>query len=80
MSVEVRLHAIMRAFFTCVLSLSTGALMSFAQTPASAPPIASQRAVIDQYCVTCHNQKLKTAGFMLDQQDLAHVGDNAEVW
>jgi Protein of unknown function (DUF1592)/Protein of unknown function (DUF1588)/Protein of unknown function (DUF1585)/Protein of unknown function (DUF1587)/Protein of unknown function (DUF1595)/Planctomycete cytochrome C len=54
-----------------------GASVVFGQ---AAPPVISQRAVIDQYCVTCHNQKLKTAGVMLDQADLAHVGDNAEVW
>src|SRR6266853_496360 len=54
-----------------------GACVAFGQ---AAPPVTAQRAVIDQYCVTCHNQKLKTAGVMLDQADLAHVGDNAEMW
>ena len=38
------------------------------------------RALLDQYCVTCHNQKLKTAGLMLNQADLARVGDHAELW
>jgi len=38
------------------------------------------RAVLDQYCVVCHNQRLKTAGLMLDTLDLAKVGDHAEVW
>ena len=46
----------------------------------AAVSLSSQRAVLDQYCVTCHNQKLKTAGLMLDKLDLAHVGDNAEQW
>ena len=44
------------------------------------PSLLSQRAVLDQYCVTCHNQKLKTAGLMLDKLDLAHVGEHAEQW
>jgi len=43
-------------------------------------PLSAQRAVLDQYCVTCHNQKLKTAGLQLDKLDLAHVGDQAEAW
>ena len=43
-------------------------------------PLSAQRAVLDQYCVTCHNQKLKTAGLLLDRMDLAHVGDQAEAW
>ena len=46
----------------------------------AAGPLASERAVLDKYCVTCHNQKLKTAGLMLDKLDLAHVGENAEPW
>ncbi len=33
----------------------------------------SPRAVLDQYCVTCHNEKTKTAGLMLDKMDPARV-------
>jgi hypothetical protein len=45
-----------------------------------APSVSPQRALINQYCVICHNQRLKTAGLMLDGFDLAHVGGNAAVW
>ena len=51
--------------------------------PASAPPGASaakQRALIDQYCVTCHNDRLKTASLSLAQVDLAAAGDHPELW
>jgi hypothetical protein len=41
---------------------------------------AGERALLDQYCVTCHNQKLKTAGLTLDKMDVDHIGDGAEVW
>ena len=44
-----------------------------------APDASATRAALDQYCVTCHNQKLKTANLLLDQLDLAHLGDHAEV-
>jgi mono/diheme cytochrome c family protein len=44
-------------------------------TDTSAP-----RAVLDKYCVTCHNQRMKTAGLALDALDLAQLGDHAEVW
>jgi mono/diheme cytochrome c family protein len=40
----------------------------------------SERALIDQYCVPCHNQRLKTAGLMLDQLDLAQMHEHADVW
>src|ERR1700737_5334507 len=41
---------------------------------------ATPRAIFDQYCIGCHNERLKTAGLMLDKLDPAHVSDNAEVW
>ncbi len=41
---------------------------------------ATPRAVLDQYCVTCHNERLKTAGLMLDTLDLIAVPARAEVW
>jgi len=43
------------------------------------PDVSAPRALLDQYCVTCHNQKLKTANLLLDQLDLAHLGDHAEI-
>jgi cytochrome c5 len=53
-----------------------------ASAPSSATPqpAASSRPVLDRYCVTCHNEKLKTAGLMLDQIDVERVGDQAEAW
>ena len=47
--------------------------------PASAPA-ANPRAVFDQYCVTCHNQRLKTAGLMLDKLDAANPAANPDIW
>jgi hypothetical protein len=38
------------------------------------------RAFLDQYCVTCHNERAKTASLMLDKMDLTHVGDSADTW
>src|SRR6266850_1331882 len=46
---------------------------------APAPDSATQRALVDQYCVTCHNARLKTGNLLLDQLDLAHLADHAEV-
>ncbi|HTC87226.1 MAG TPA: DUF1592 domain-containing protein [Bryobacteraceae bacterium] len=41
---------------------------------------ASERALLNQYCVVCHNQKLKTADLELDKMDTAHIADHAEKW
>src|SRR5262245_56967705 len=49
------------------------------KVPASAEEVATQRALLDQYCVTCHNARLKTANLLLDQLDLAHLSNQAEV-
>ena len=40
------------------------------------------RALLDKYCITCHNEKLKTAGLVLEQQrvDLDHPSAGAETW
>src|SRR6476660_1163048 len=41
---------------------------------------AKQRAALDQYCVTCHNSRLKTGGLALDTIDVARIRDHAETW
>jgi hypothetical protein len=41
---------------------------------------ASQRVLIDKYCISCHNQRSRTAGLMLDKMDLDRVPQDAEVW
>ncbi len=38
------------------------------------------QALLNQYCVTCHNTKLKTGGLALDKLDLSHSGVDAETW
>jgi hypothetical protein len=42
----------------------------------------AERALVDRYCVSCHNARLKTGGLVLDKDavDLARVSDRAEVW
>src|SRR5579871_342634 len=37
-------------------------------------------AVVDKYCVTCHNQRLKTGGLSLQKVDLENVPAQAEMW
>jgi len=42
----------------------------------------AQRALVDKYCVTCHNARLKTGGLVLDKDavDLTRAADRADVW
>ena len=63
------------------------ALLSYAQTapqqrPAAAPAattVAAQKALIDQYCVTCHSDALKRGGVSLANLDLSRPAENAEL-
>src|SRR5271170_4117329 len=55
---------------TLLLGIASVVVMS-AQQP---------QALLNQYCVTCHNAKLQTGGLALDKLDLARAGTNAESW
>jgi len=51
------------------------------QRSASSPtPVSQYRAVLDQYCVNCHNTDDKVAGLALDTIDVINIGANAETW
>ena len=38
------------------------------------------RALLDRYCVTCHNERLKTGGLMLDAADISRVDLHRETF
>src|SRR5436190_13808542 len=70
-----------------LLRASIVALVVCATLMAEGPPqreraeaAASARTVLDTYCVSCHNQRLKTAGLALDAVDVAQPAANAELW
>ena len=48
------------------------------QATVAAAPLP--RAMLDKYCVTCHNQRMKTGGLALDALDLAQVSEHAGQW
>jgi len=38
------------------------------------------KAVLDRYCITCHSERLHTAGLVLEGIDVANPAAHAEVW
>jgi hypothetical protein len=73
--------------FLCVVGLlvaATGMSINGQVRPVAAPPATSgieqSRRLLDQYCVTCHNERTKTANLSLQNLDLAQIGDHADVW
>ena len=58
---------------------ATAALVAVAVASLDAQP-QRQKAVLDQYCITCHNDKLRTGGLSLQKADLDEIPPAAETW
>ena len=48
--------------------------------PQQPGPADAHGALIGRYCATCHNDRLKTAGLVLNPALLGQVGENVELW
>ena len=58
----------------------TAALVTIALPVAASGQDASlDRSLLDQYCVTCHNERLRTGGLSLEAVDLDNVPAHADV-
>ena len=63
------------------VALATGdAQVAGPQSAGATPASVDASAFLNQYCVTCHNERLKTAGLTLDTMDVEHVGVQAGTW
>ena len=60
------------------MTLGVVTVASDLQDKSAAPP--PPRPVFDKYCVTCHNQRVKTAGLALDVLDLTQISQHADEW
>lgn len=63
--------------FGVVLLAGSGSLAAQKPQPAA---VAAEKALINQYCVPCHNDKLRTNNLSLQSMDMNAVGDHPEVW
>jgi mono/diheme cytochrome c family protein len=71
-----------------IVSLASCALFSSLCMQAATPPqqpanptsVGSERALVDQYCVACHSDKLKTGGLSLQSADMTNIPAGAETW
>ena len=69
----------------CAVGLVASVAPSNAQPAAAAAPAAASGpvevwTVFDRYCVTCHNDRLRTAGLALDTLSVEQVGEHAATW
>ncbi|HYR89227.1 MAG TPA: DUF1592 domain-containing protein [Terriglobia bacterium] len=64
----------LRRIFVCA------GMVLAAYAPAAGQSASTTRALLDTYCVTCHNQRSATAGLTLDKMDLNKIGEDSAVW
>src|SRR3954447_12260240 len=56
-------------------------LLGGPQEPAKSEPSANlSRNLLNQYCIGCHNDQLKTAGLSLSTVNVENVAENREIW
>ncbi len=72
--------------FRAILGSIGGVLVGICSLPAAGlqdlvpSHTPSYRAVLDQYCVTCHNERARTAELLLDTADVENIGEGPELW
>ena len=77
----------LRAACLVGLAISAGSSLRPLQVAAAPPPLQTRaqaappsRELLDRYCVTCHNERLKTAGVMFDTVDIDRVDLHRELF
>ena len=74
-------------WLACATIVPSAAVRPFDSAQGSQPAAAAQstdsapyRAIVDQYCVTCHSARLKTGDLVLEKLDMSHVDADAAIW
>ena len=75
MSLQSRVAQAFVVMFACA-----AAIFPTGEGRAAAAPDHPDTAVLSQYCFTCHNDKRKAGGLVLQTKDLNNVGPDAETW
>jgi cytochrome c5 len=65
---------------TACFAVFAAAAFGFQDKAPATSPATPAGELVNKYCVTCHNQKLKTANLMLDRADTAQVANSAAAW
>src|SRR4051812_27879171 len=74
--------AMVRALLGGLVAVFAVLAVPHAQQAAAAESRGAEkyRATLDQYCVTCHNDRLKTSNLSLEKLDLATLGEHPDLW
>jgi mono/diheme cytochrome c family protein len=77
---KLRKYFIVRNLSNLGLLVAAASLLTAAPPQQQTPAANPNRALLDRYCVGCHNQRLKTAKLEMDLMDIAHPEKDAVVW
>jgi mono/diheme cytochrome c family protein len=72
--------ALIAAISVTLAANQSGSPLSAQGATTSATATTPARELVTTYCVTCHNQRLKTANLTLDNVDAEHVFNSADTW
>src|SRR5262245_3437764 len=67
-------------WLVAAIVVSAAPAASVPQSPPSWSLASDQAALVDKYCVTCHNDRMKTGGLSLQNLAQADVPAHADVW
>jgi hypothetical protein len=79
-TMNVRVSLVVAGVWMSLAANSVPQAASQDAQPPSSSASPQQRALLKQYCVTCHNERMKTGGLTLDSVDLTNIAANAETW
>ncbi len=68
-------------FLALAAALAVPLLTAKAQS--SSPTLSTHSfysTILNRYCIVCHNERLKTAGLLLDKVDVGKVSDSPPIW
>ncbi len=71
---------LLRAGVVLVMLVATAGMATAGQAASAAPNATPERALLDRYCVACHNDRLQTAGLELDTADVTDVAADPALW
>jgi mono/diheme cytochrome c family protein len=81
--VKVKLRSLALLLLAVAIPAGWGSVRAEQQAlPSPVREDVTQRAMLDKYCVTCHNARTKSGGLVLDKDaiDVARPPEHAEVW
>ena len=68
-------------FSLCIFYAVSGLAQPFQTSSNDREALAKKyQSMIDEYCVSCHNEVMKTAGIVLEKENVANIADNPQLW